>query len=65
MTRKILTLEMISPLFDIPCAFGGSGIPKMITGMNFTDSIKGLGCVIASTMSMYAYKLRERSKPKI
>ena len=56
---------MINPLFDIPCAFGGSGIPKMITGMNFTDSMKGLGCVIASTMSMYAYKLRERSKPKI
>lgn len=65
MQKKILTLEMISPLFDIPNAFGGSGIPKLLTGWTFSDTMKGVGCTIAASMSMYAYKLRERSKPKL
>ena len=49
--KKIIYIDIISNLCDLPNAFGGSGIPLALTGKTFCDAAIGIGSGIAATLA--------------
>ena len=63
--KKIIYIDIISNVFDIPNAFGGSGIPLYLTGKTFCDTTIGIGSGIAASLSLWNYRLNEKQNKKV
>lgn len=63
--KKMIYIDIISNLCDIPNAFGGSGIPFYLTGKTFCDTTIGIGSGIAASLAIWNYRLYEKQNNKL
>jgi hypothetical protein len=58
--KKILKIQIVSNLCDIFTSAGGAGIPALLTGKNFPETLRGLGGTMAAITNLWAYKLNQK-----